>query len=160
MIRKLLPTLLLLVACSAACGGGVATPPAASAQSAAPSVSNSAPKASVAALGDKKKPFTSTTALDIVEAAKTAGVPLRGESKADKSVCAKYKGCRSAATVGDVEVIVFESATAAQAYRDTAAGAEIEKAGGRRYWSLVKYLPLDADTRSAWRDLQREIIPS
>lgn len=87
-------------------------------------------------------------------------MPLQGEAKTDKSLCAKYTGCQSAATVGNVRVIVFKSATAAQANGSSTKGAEIEKAGGRRHWSLVEYLELGPDERAAWRDVQRAVFPS
>jgi hypothetical protein len=110
-------------------------------------------------MGDKRTPFEPTTAANVVEAAKAYGVPLDGTAKDDPALCSKYDGCRSAATVGSVKVIVFKSATAAQNYRDTSDGAAVEKIGGRRYWSLVDYRDLGPEDRSAWRDLQREIIP-
>lgn len=111
------------------------------------------------ALGDKKAPFDSTTAVDVIEAAKAARLPIQGATEEDPALCANYDGCRSAARAGLVKVVVFETAVAAQEYRETPDGAAVEDIGGRRYWLLVDYRQLDPEERSAWRNVQRTVIP-
>jgi len=142
--------LLTLVGC-----GGTSGPTAQPADS-APS---SATTPDLTALGDKKAPFASTTAVSVIEAAKSAGLPIQGAVEEDVALCANYTECRSAARAGSVKVVVFETTAAAQDYRETPDGAAIEDIGGRRYWSLVDYRELGTEERSAWRDLQRKIIP-
>ncbi len=88
-----------------------------------------------------------------------AGIDVDGTGVENAALCAKYEGCKSAAAAGPVKVVVFESTTAAQAYRDTPDGAVVEQQGGRRHWSLVDYRKLGTDERSAWRDVQRAIVP-
>jgi hypothetical protein len=135
----------------AGCGGSVSEAPPAAAPS-------SAASAGTAALGSRKAPLDSTTAMSVIEAAKAAGLSV-GPGQEDAALCEKYKGCRSAALTGSVKIVVFETAAAAQQYRDTPEGAIIEEIGGRRYWSLVDYRELGPEERSTWRDVQRGIIP-
>jgi hypothetical protein len=115
------------------------------------------------ALGDRSGPFPDTTALAIVELGERRGVLSADVSAVDDpELCAEYPGCRSAATAGDISVVVFESSDAAQSWRDgTAEGSEAESAGGRRYWAYVDYLSVDdPDVRSAWRDVLRAAVPA
>jgi hypothetical protein len=147
----LIATTLTLTCCSS---------PASKTPSAAPAAApSSATSAGNTALGNRKAPFGSTTALSVIAAAKAAGLSTEGPAQEDAALCAEYKGCRSAALTGSVKIVVFETAVAAQQYRDTSDGALIENIGGRRYWSLVDYRELGPEQRSAWRDVQRKIIP-
>jgi len=119
----------------------------------------SATAPAITALGDRKEPFGSTTAVSVIEAAQSAGLPIQGTVEEDAALCASYTGCRSATRVGSVKIVIFETTAAAQDYRETPDGAAVEDIGGRRYWSLVDYRELDPEERSAWRDVQRKIIP-
>jgi hypothetical protein len=115
------------------------------------------------ALGDRRAPFATTTAVDMLEAGQRAGLSVdAGAPVDDPQLCGRYAGCSSAARLGPIAAVVFESARAAQSWRDdTAEGAAAEPAGGRRYWSYIDYLEVeDPDVRAAWRDVQRDAIPA
>ena len=167
-IRTIVPMGVMSLALTAGCGTTGSTSSIAPAPAAAPPSAAVKPPASanastgggeVTALGDRKAPLSSTTAASVVAAAKAAGVDVKGTAKEDAALCAKYQGCKSAASAGSVKAVVFESTAVAQAYRDTPDGAVVEEQGGRRYWSLVDYRELKPEDRSAWREVQRAIIP-
>ena len=59
-------------------------------------------------------------------------LPTGGEATNVPQLCAKYEGCRSAATTGSLTVVVFDTAAAAKEYGSSTAGEDVEKSGGRR----------------------------